>query len=92
MDSPLDWKGVHHCLYDLEANAATIFLLRDHMFLMQDIITDWNARPAPDFVHFLPYEYALNFSFVNCKLYLCVNEQNIISQPNNLEDNGMYLL
>ena len=68
---------------------ASIYLLRDHVTLLQDLMADWNARPAANFDHFVPCDYRFKWLMQDVKIFLCVNEGNIISQPNELDDNGM---
>lgn len=88
MESPLQNQAVHPWFIDIFMSETSLFLLRDHVTLLQDLMADWTARPAPDFAHFMPYRYFLRWVMDDAKIFLCANEQNIISQPNDLADNG----
>ena len=68
---------------------ARIYLLRDHITLLQDLIKDWTSGPSPDQLHFIPMEYRFNPRFTNFELFLYVNEHNIINNPIDIEDNGI---
>lgn len=88
MHSPLVWNA--HRVWDvgISLKRPQIFLLRDHVFLFQDLIKDWSSTPPPDLLHFIPITYNFTANVSEPLLYLCVNEHNIISNPNALDDNG----
>lgn len=88
MHSPLVWNA--HRVWDvgISLKKPQIFLLRDHVFLFQDLIKDWSSTPPPDLLHFIPITYNFTANISEPLLYLCVNEHNIISNPNALDDNG----
>ncbi|KAI9320168.1 hypothetical protein BX666DRAFT_2151466 [Dichotomocladium elegans] len=88
MHSPLIWNAHREWEINTSIKKPEIFLLRDHVFLIQDLIKDWGSTPAPDLLHFIPvtYKFAINIS--EPWIYLCVNEHNIISNPNDLQDNA----
>ena len=87
MQTPLVWNNVHLWTFDLNLQNPAIFLLRDHVTLFQDLVYDWTNRPGLDLDHFIPYEYQMNLDFSNMNWYFCANEGNVISQPNDTEDN-----
>jgi hypothetical protein len=90
MPAPLQWNGYRHWDFKITPKKPTIFLLRDHVYLLQDTVKDWTSTPPADLLHFMPVTYQLGFSLENPKLYLCVNEHNVINNPNSIEDNGMH--
>lgn len=67
------------------------FLLKDHITLCQDLIADWNDRSAIKLEQFLAYDYFIKFIMSEVRFLFCVNERNIISQPNDLDENCTFL-
>lgn len=88
MPAPLQWNGYRHWNFKINARRPIIFLLRDHIYLLQDMIKDWTSSQPADLLHFTPITYQLQFSIEHPTAYLCVNEHNIINYPNSIEDNG----
>ncbi|CAG8851933.1 28610_t:CDS:1, partial [Racocetra persica] len=52
-----------------------------------DLSKDWTSGPSPDQLHFIPMKYKINSRFTNFKLYLYVNEHNIINDPMDIGEN-----
>ncbi|KAI7885245.1 hypothetical protein K492DRAFT_204108 [Lichtheimia hyalospora FSU 10163] len=88
MHSPLVWNAHRAWDVGISLKKPQIFLLRDHVFLFQDLIKDWSSTPPPDLLHFIPITYNFTANVSEPLLYLCVNEHNIISNPNALDDNA----
>lgn len=91
MPSPLDWNGFRCWDIKIVPKKPTIFLLRDHVFLLQDLVNDWGSTPPADLLHFCPVVYQIQVVLENPSIYLCVNEHNVINNPNSIEDNGKYI-
>jgi hypothetical protein len=68
-----------------------IYLLRDHVYLIQDLIKDWTSGPPADLLYFVPITYDFQLDITQASIYLCVNEHNIINYPNSTDDNGKYI-
>ncbi|CEI88715.1 hypothetical protein RMCBS344292_03093 [Rhizopus microsporus] len=92
MPVPLQWNGYRRWDFKIIPKRATIFLLRDHIYLLQDTIRDWGSTPPPDLLHFTPTEYTLHFNLEHPSIYLCVNEHNVINNPNSIEENAFLKL
>ncbi|EPB81388.1 hypothetical protein HMPREF1544_11901 [Mucor circinelloides 1006PhL] len=92
MPTPLQWNGFRHWDFKFTPKKPTIFLLRDHIYLLQDTIKDWTSGPPADLLHFTPMTYQLQFNLENPTIYLCVNEHNVINNPNSIEDNAFLKL
>lgn len=88
MPAPLQWNGFRQWDFKIIPKRATIFLLRDHIYLLQDLVKDWGSTPPPGLLYFTPTTYLLQFVLENPTIYLCVNEHNVINNPNSIEDNG----
>ncbi|KAI3660900.1 hypothetical protein MP638_006657 [Amoeboaphelidium occidentale] len=87
MAGPIQWNDIYKWNILVDLMNPTIFLLREHVTLFQDLASDWTSGPSWTTEDFLPYKYNISIALNNMKLYLCANEKNIISQPNDLSDN-----
>jgi hypothetical protein len=87
LSSPLQWNGLRCWKFDVESDNLELFILRDHVFLLIDLIDDWTAGPPADYLVFTPFKYFVNMTFNNLKLYLNANDANIINNPTSLDDN-----
>lgn len=92
LSNPLAWNSPHTWIFDIENNAMEMFLLRDHMFLLTDLISDFTAGQKPDYMTFVPFLYKLHLTFPDLKLYLNANDYNIIDNPCNLDENAFLIL
>ncbi|KAF0369743.1 fermentation associated protein [Gigaspora margarita] len=92
LPSPLVWNQSRTWEFDIYFMEAEIFLLRDHITLFQDLIKDWTSGPSPDKLHFIPIKYKFNPRFTNFKLYLYVNEHNIINDPTDIGENTFIII
>ncbi|KAI7863888.1 hypothetical protein BDF14DRAFT_1972429 [Spinellus fusiger] len=88
MNTPLEWNI--HRVWDIKAtvNHPRIFLLRDHIFLFQDAIKDLSSVSCIDPLRFIPITYTFHLEMNDPLIYLCVNENNVISNPNSIDDNA----
>ncbi|PTU19637.1 hypothetical protein P175DRAFT_0441051 [Aspergillus ochraceoroseus IBT 24754] len=89
---PLSWNSLRTWKFDVENEDMELFLLRDHIFLLTDLITDWASGPPQDYYTFVPFIYRLNLSFTNIRLFLNVNDSNIISDPTDITDNRLLVI
>lgn len=89
---PLNWNALHPWRIDIEGDAPELFILRDHVFLLTDLVGDWASGPPADFNTFVPYKYVLNLSFNDFKIYINTNDSNIINNPSDVDDNTFLVL
>lgn len=87
LSNPLDWNALRQWHIDIKDNGLELFMLRDHMFLLTDLINDWTAGPMGEFHTFVPFEYSIRLRFADFRLYLNANDSNIINNPSDLDDN-----
>ncbi|KAL9125908.1 MAG: hypothetical protein Q9217_004955 [Psora testacea] len=87
LSNPLGWNSLRKWHIDIRDQSLELFLLRDHMFLMTDLINDWTSGPPGEFHTFVPFEYSLSLRFANFRLYLNGNDSNIIDNPADVRDN-----
>ena len=92
LSNPLVWNSPHTWIFDIENTNMEMFLLRDHMFLLTDLISDFTAGQKPDYMTFVPFVYKLRLTFPNLKLYLNANDYNIIDNPCDTDENAFLIL
>ncbi|KAI1373674.1 hypothetical protein F4677DRAFT_214672 [Hypoxylon crocopeplum] len=92
LSTPLKWNGLRTWRFDIESDGIELFILRDHVFLLIDLIDDWGSGPPPEYLLFTPFRYLLNLRLHQLKLYLNVNDVNIINDPTNFEENTYLVL
>ncbi|KAI1611675.1 hypothetical protein EDD36DRAFT_466603 [Exophiala viscosa] len=92
LSNPLIWNSLHTWAFDIENDAMEMFLLRDHMFLLTDLISDFTEGQKADYMTFVPFLYQMHLTFPNLKLYLNANDYNIIDSPCDPEENTFLTL
>ncbi|KAJ3160450.1 hypothetical protein HDU86_000784 [Geranomyces michiganensis] len=92
LDAPLKWNAARTWTFNLALASIKLFLLRDHVALLTDLVKDWTAGPPTPQDYFTPMTYKLKFTLTDFDLYFCVNQNNVINQPNALSDNTYFVL
>lgn len=92
LSTPLKWNGLRTWRIDVDSENMELFILREHTFLLIDLIDDWGTGPPPEYLLFTPFKYLLNLTLRNFKLYLNVNDTNIINDPISMEENTYLVL
>lgn len=92
LSNPLKWNGPRHWTFDLTTQNLKLFLLREHITLLTDLVGDWASGPPQDYYVFSPFKYDLNLMFTDFQIYLNVNDSNIINNPSDLDDNTFLIL
>lgn len=92
LSNPLRWNGLRQWRIDIQDNSLELFILRDHMFLLTDLIDDWTSGPAGDFYTYIPFEYSIGLSFSDLRLYVNANDSNIINNPSDPHDNTFIVI
>ncbi|KAG9747287.1 hypothetical protein KCU59_g4570, partial [Aureobasidium melanogenum] len=92
LSNPLRWNALRKWIFKIHCDGLDLYMLRDHMFLLTDLIADWGMGPPPDFYTFVPFLYSLDINFKNFKLFLNANDANIVNDPSDLEDNNFLIL
>lgn len=92
LSNPLGWNGLRQWHVDIRDNGLELFMLRDHMFLLSDLISDWTSGPSGEFYTFVPFEYSIGLHLVDFKLFLNANDSNIINNPSDLDDNTFVVI
>lgn len=92
LSNPLAWNGLRSWPFDILLAKVECFLLRDHTFMLVDLIADWGAGPPPEFFTFAPFRYLLGIKLLDLQLYLNTNDANIVNNPDDLDDNNFVIL
>ncbi|OAL47530.1 hypothetical protein IQ07DRAFT_682357 [Pyrenochaeta sp. DS3sAY3a] len=92
LSNPITWNTLRTWMFNIKCRDLELFLLRDHLFLLTDLVADWGSGPPPDYFLFVPFRYLLNVDFENFKIYLNTNDSNIINNPADLDDNNFIIL
>lgn len=92
LSNPLAWNHLRQWHVDIHDNAMELFILRDHMFLLTDLVSDWTSGPPGSFHTFVPFEYLIGLHLGDFRLYLNANDSNIVNNPSDLEDNTFIIV
>lgn len=92
LSNPLEWNSLHCWSIDAKNSGMELFMLRDHMFLLTDLIADWTSGPSPEYFTFVPFRYNIGLSFDDFRLHMNVNDSNIINNPADLDDNAFLII
>ncbi|KAJ5826308.1 hypothetical protein N7474_003446 [Penicillium riverlandense] len=92
LSNPLGWNNLRTWKFTVDSQELELFLLRDHIFLLTDLVTDWASGPPSDYYTFVPFIYNLDLIFSNFQLFINVNDRNIISNPSDLDDNRFIVI
>ncbi|KAF9904551.1 hypothetical protein EC991_002611 [Linnemannia zychae] len=91
LQNPLVWNAQRNWDFEFTMDSANIFILRDHITLIQDLSKDWTSGPSVDMAHFVPFKYEFDIKLPNFKLYTYVNEHNIINEPTEMDENAFII-
>lgn len=92
LSSPLAWNTLRTWSFDIASDNLELFLLRDHVFLLIDLVDDWTTGPPPDYLVFTPFKYNMNLDFKNIQVFFNINDANVINNPTSLDDNTFLIL
>ncbi|KAI3332387.1 putative fermentation associated protein [Xylariaceae sp. AK1471] len=92
LSTPLKWNGLRTWRFDVDSDEMELFILREHTFLLIDLVDDWGTGPPSEYLLFTPFKYLLNLTLRNLKLYINVNDINIINDPTSMDENTYLIL
>ncbi|KAL9104033.1 MAG: hypothetical protein Q9163_000972 [Psora crenata] len=92
LSNPLGWNSLRKWGIDIHDQSLELFLLRDHIFLITDLIGDWTSGPPGEFHTFVPFEYSISSRFKDFRLYLNANDSNIVDNPADVSDNSFLVI
>jgi hypothetical protein len=88
LPAPVRWNAERTWSVALHLRQPTLFILRDHVNMMTDLIRDWISGPPTDYQKFVPMIYAFRLELHHYELNLYVNDHNIIDKPLIRDENG----
>ncbi|KAG8862253.1 hypothetical protein FRB96_001832 [Tulasnella sp. 330] len=91
LPAPLKWDAHRQWDFDITLTAPVIYLLRDHVTLITDLIHDWASGPPSDFNTWVPTMYNLKFGLKDYTVKLYLNDHNVIDHPLVDENNSLFL-
>ena len=92
LSNPICWNSLRSWRFSVYSHSLELFILRDHIFLLTDLVSDWASGPPSEYYTFVPFIYNIDLSFANLQLFVNVNDGNIISNPSDLEDNRFIVI
>ncbi|GAP91917.1 putative fermentation associated protein [Rosellinia necatrix] len=92
LSTPLKWNGLRTWRFDVDSDEMELYILREHTFLLIDLIDDWGTGPPSEYLLFTPFKYLLNLTLSNLKVYVNVNDVNIINDPISKDENTYLIL
>ncbi|KAK6458751.1 uncharacterized protein RJT20DRAFT_123813 [Scheffersomyces xylosifermentans] len=84
---PLEWNGKCTWTFDMTSDNAKMFFLREHTMLFSDIFADFASGEPTPYESFRPFVYKINWKMNDYKLYLNVNDENVINNPLDFNNN-----
>ncbi|KAI5781462.1 hypothetical protein EDC01DRAFT_665825 [Geopyxis carbonaria] len=92
LSAPLIWNTDTKWIFNNVSTDMQVFLLREHVTLLTDLVSDWISGPTAEYWTFVPMVYQLNLVLKNSEFFFNVNDQNIINNANSFEDNTFVIL
>lgn len=92
MSNPLAWNTLRNWHFNITSDDMKLYLLRDHIFLLIDLVNDWASGPPSDYLVFTPFNYHLHLKLRNLQAYLNINDGNIIDNATAHDENNFLIL
>lgn len=89
MPAPLKWDSERKWSFGVTLRQSVLYLLRDHINMITDLVRDWTSGPPHDYHRFVPMIYQLKFELHHFALNMYANDHNIIDKPLIRDENGM---
>ncbi|KAK3949952.1 hypothetical protein QBC32DRAFT_377428 [Pseudoneurospora amorphoporcata] len=92
LSTPLGWNALREWRFKITSSDLDLFILRDHVFLLTDLVGDWASGPPPEYLVFTPFKYHVELQLQNLQLFLNLNDANIVNNPTDLDDNTYFII
>ncbi|KAL2158962.1 hypothetical protein VTH06DRAFT_2992 [Thermothelomyces fergusii] len=92
LSTPLGWNALRQWHFNVHSDGLELYILRDHVFLLVDMVDDWTSGPPTDYLVFTPFKYYLNLQLRDVRIFLNLNDANIINNPTDPEDNTYLII
>ncbi|KAH6582668.1 hypothetical protein BASA61_008418 [Batrachochytrium salamandrivorans] len=90
--SPLKWNAQRDWQISCTLLDCDVYLLRQHITLVVDIMNDLNSHPPPTIEYFVPSVYKILVDFQNLKLLFNINPMNVTQSHNDKGSNDYLIL
>lgn len=90
LPSPLRWDEERSWGFNISLDQPVLYLIRDHINMLNDLGKDWSSGPPNNFNTFVPTTYGVNLILSEFELNLYANDHNIIDRPLDERDNGLF--
>lgn len=88
MSSPLKWNGLQTWTFDFDSYEVECFLMRDHIVLLTDLMSDFADGLSTPYDLFTPFIYKFKWNVhESYKIHLNINGHNIINNPLDFSEN-----
>ena len=84
---PLGWNDEATWTINLNSSQMEAFILREHITLIADTLTDFSSGEPTPYELFRPFIYSINWKIDGYSLYLNVNDHNIVNNPLDFNEN-----
>ncbi|KAH3901912.1 Csf1p SCDLUD_001696 [Saccharomycodes ludwigii] len=85
---PLKWNNKYTWTFNQITNNVDLFLLRDHVTLLSDLLQDFATDTEVSYELFRPYEHVFYWKFNDgYKINMNVNDANLINNPVDFNEN-----
>ncbi|KAM3528283.1 hypothetical protein MY4038_005945 [Beauveria bassiana] len=92
LSNPLTWNTLRNWHFNITTDDMKLYLLRDHIFLLIDLVNDWASGPPSDYLVFTPFNYHLHLQLRNLQAYININDGNIIDNATSHDENNFLVL
>lgn len=84
---PLGWNAEANWTIIMDSNQLELFLLREHVTLIADTLTDFSSGEPVPYELFRPFVYHIKWNMKGYSFYLNVNDHNIVNNPLDFNEN-----
>ncbi|AAS54577.1 AGR088Wp [Eremothecium gossypii ATCC 10895] len=84
---PYGWQDKAEWNFNVCSTQAELFVLRDHVYLISDLVTDFSGGEEVLYEQFRPFDYRFRWDIRGYSAYLNVNDANIINNPIDFGEN-----
>ncbi|KAJ2977452.1 hypothetical protein NQ176_g4359 [Zarea fungicola] len=92
LSNPLGWNTLRNWHFNITSDDMRIYLLREHIFLLIDLVNDWASGAPSEYLVFTPYNYHLNLKLRNLQAFLNINDGNVIDNATSPDENNFLIL
>lgn len=92
LSNPLTWNTLRNWHFTILSDDLKLYLLRDHIFLLIDLVNDWASGPPSEYLVYTEYKYHLHLKFRNFQAFFNTNDGNVIDNATSLEENSYFIL